>query len=298
MATSQTQKKVNIFQPFGQAGEFYDNSPRRVAPGIAMGSTASSAIAAKGFVSMSAGNPVANDTVTIGASIYKFVAEAPAAAFEVALGDNATATAANLNKAIMASGTAGTDYGTGTTANASVSSVASGESVVLTAKTAGSAGNSIALSASGANISVTAMTGGTDATGAVPATVGRVFTIVDAASIPSNPPVTLTVQQGGTGVFAGILVNPKVYANSRNLNPSYELEDGTIAEFATMGHIIVEVETAVTIGQVAIYNNATGKVASMNSGGSAPAGYTALPNSKFVLVNSAAGELAVLELTD
>jgi hypothetical protein len=44
-----------------------------------------------------------------------------------------------------------------------------------------------------------------------------------------------------------------------------------------------------------LYNTTTGEISGVASG-SAPSGYALIPNAKFVAVNSAAGQLAVLEL--
>lgn len=88
------------------------------------------------------GNFSANDEVTIGATTYKFVA-APAAANDVDLGADLATSLSNLAAAINGSGVAGTTYGTGTVANASVTATATATTVVVTAKTAGAAGNSI-----------------------------------------------------------------------------------------------------------------------------------------------------------
>jgi len=95
--------------------------------------------------------PAANDTVTIGLKTYKFVA-AVSAANDVAIDatNGVTGTLANLAAAITAGAGAGTKYGTGTTANADVTAVASGSTVALTAITAGNAGNLIATTSSSA----------------------------------------------------------------------------------------------------------------------------------------------------
>lgn len=138
-------------------GEIYGYASNSVIP----------AVAAFGTVSLEAGNPSANDTVTIGAKTYKFV-ETLAAANDVLIGDASTDTAANLNAAINGGAGEGTVYGTGTTANASVTSVVDGSVVTCTAKVSGTTGNSIALSKSGTNINITAFSGGVDATNTLP----------------------------------------------------------------------------------------------------------------------------------
>lgn len=61
-------------------------------------------------------NVAADDTVTIGATVYTFKA-APSAAFEVDVGADLATSIDNLVAAINLTGTAGTTYGTGTTAH-------------------------------------------------------------------------------------------------------------------------------------------------------------------------------------
>lgn len=110
------------------------------------------------------GQPTANDTVTIGAKTYKFVASV-SAANDVAIGANVTATLANLAAAINGGAGAGTAYGTGTTANAGATAVASGSTVALTAITAGAAGNALATTSSSAAVmafSAGTLTNGSD----------------------------------------------------------------------------------------------------------------------------------------
>jgi flagellin len=93
--------------------------------------------------------PAADDTVTIGAKTYKFVA-AVAAANDVLIGGTTAATLSNLAAAINAGAGAGTSYGTGTTANGGVTALASPSTVQLTATTAGAAGNALATTSSSA----------------------------------------------------------------------------------------------------------------------------------------------------
>lgn len=70
------QKTVNIAQAIGVPGEFYDDSPRRVAPYVLR--SAEGEVSAKGTLSFS-GNPADGDTVTVGATTYKFKNEMAAA---------------------------------------------------------------------------------------------------------------------------------------------------------------------------------------------------------------------------
>lgn len=120
--------------------------------------------AATGTITLGA-NPTDGDTVTIGAKTYRFK-NTTAQANDVKIGASATATGVNLDKAIQADGTGdGTDYHTGTTANASVTATNATGVVTLTAIESGTAGNSIALSAtftSGSNlVSGSTLSGGT-----------------------------------------------------------------------------------------------------------------------------------------
>lgn len=104
--------------------------------------------------------PSINDTVTIGAIVYRFVTS-PAAADDVKIDATLLAIANNLLAAITAGTGIGTLYGTGTTANASVTADVSVLSpvVFLTAAVAGHTGNSIALATSNTtNITVSAST--------------------------------------------------------------------------------------------------------------------------------------------
>lgn len=98
------------------------------------------------------GTGTADDTITIGSTVYKLVAS-PADPFDVDIGANAGATAANLAAAINAGAGAGTAYGTGTTAHPTVTATVEGAVVTVTAKTAGEGGNSIALAESGTGFS-------------------------------------------------------------------------------------------------------------------------------------------------
>lgn len=87
------------------------------------------------------------------------------------------------------------------------------------------------------------------------------------------------VEVGGTGAFAGILVNPKVYANSGTaaggtLAASMELPNNVIAEFLNMGSILVDLsDGAASIGDQVVYNTTTGALAAVAPGDYLPSGY-------------------------
>lgn len=258
------QKSVYTAQALGVPGEFYDDSPRRVAPYILR--SAAGEIAATGSIAFS-GNPADGDTVTVGETTYQFKTDM-AAANDIKLGSSQSDSIATLVKVI--NGT--------TTPNASASASASG-----------AAGNSVALAATGSVMSVSGSTLEGGALSTVLPTVACVFT----AGAEDNEAVI-----GGTGAFRGILVGPKQYANYMNLEATMSLPDGSIGQLATMGHILVKVGNAVSPDDAAVYNNVTGEISGIESSGSAPAGSTKIPNAKFILRSAAAGETAILEITD
>ena len=78
-------------------------------------------------------------------------------------------------------------------------------------------------------------------------------------------------QAGGTGPFAGLLVNPKVYANYGNLTPTLTLPNNMEAEIATMGTYIVTVPASTTVGMWVYYNTTTGAIGTIAAGSSLPA---------------------------
>lgn len=91
------------------------------------------------------------ETVTIGTTVYRFK-DTMAQAYDVKVGADGDTSLANLVKAINASGTAGVEYYTGTLIHPTVSAAAvASHATIVTAKTAGYAGNSIATSETSAH---------------------------------------------------------------------------------------------------------------------------------------------------
>lgn len=109
-------------------------------------SLTTAAIAASKALTISAITAANTQTVTIGGQVYTFNTSLTNTANNVLIGADATAMGANLAAAINAGTGAGTLYGTGTVANASVSATASLGVVTVTARTAGTAGNAVAIS--------------------------------------------------------------------------------------------------------------------------------------------------------
>lgn len=133
--------------------------------------------------------------------------------------------------------------------------------------------------------------------------IGRAFTIVDDATASfdtSADPQPLEVAAGGTGVFAGILANPKVYASygtaaEGTLASTLTLPNGVIVELVqeTAG-LIVTLPEAFAIGDWIWFNQATGLLVRTAPGASAPASSTRVPNGVVVRFESAAAGLAVI----
>jgi hypothetical protein len=111
-------------------------------------------VAADGTLTSDGTSPANNDTVTIGSQTYTFKTALTGAANEVLIGGSAAAALTNLKKAINNSGVPGTDYGTGTVANASVSAdTLTSTTLHVTALVAGTGGNAIATTETSAHLS-------------------------------------------------------------------------------------------------------------------------------------------------
>ena len=105
-----------------------------------------------------------NDTVTIDARTYTFKTALTPAANEVLIGTDAAASLANLKKAINRWGTPGTEYGAATTVHPTVeASTITSTTLLVLAKTPGTAGNAIVTTKVAVTLSWTA---GTLASGA------------------------------------------------------------------------------------------------------------------------------------
>lgn len=110
--------------------------------------------AATGIMTFS-GVAVTTQTVTIGARTYtwKTALTSPEVANEVLIGADQDTALTNLTSAIMGAGTAGTDYSSNTPVHSEVTAVAdtSANTLTVTAKVKGSAGNSIVTTETGTN---------------------------------------------------------------------------------------------------------------------------------------------------
>lgn len=110
---------------------------------------------------------------------------------------------------------------------------------------------------------------------------GRAFSILDSAQNPA------TVQSGnpsvpgvGPGVYVGVLVNSKSYplfgTTGSPLAPTLILPNGEVGQFMSMGCCVAYVTPLASngnIGDVVIYNQTTGALASIVPGTAVPLGY-------------------------
>lgn len=286
------QSAIRFKQAFGVPGSFFNSSPRRVAP-YNLYTASSDAVKATGSVAFGTTNASNNDTVSIGGQIYTFKTSLTAAttANEVLIGTDVAASVANLAAAVNAGTGAGTKYGSETVKNAwAVASVGTTTSTLtLTAVTAGAQGNSIALDASVAT--ATAFSGGSDGVNAA-AYVGYAFSV--------DPTDAGKAQAGNSnsGVFGGILVSPKQYANYNNLAPSMAVKDGMIGELCTFGELIVQSAHAVKPGYLGCFRSSDGMIGAAVDSDHIPAGYTAIPHATYQYYDGEANGLAVLVLGD
>lgn len=110
-------------------------------------------------------------------------------------------------------------------------------------------------------------------------TIGLAFTKSNSTNVATQGGTIVA----GTSVFAGILVNPKVYASygvsgGNPLDPTMTLPAYAQGEFLTMGTIVVNIVGAANIGDLVQYNNTTGVLSAVTPGGSVTAGNTFIPN--------------------
>lgn len=114
---------------------------------------------------------------------------------------------------------------------------------------------------------------------------GRAFTIVSEG----------VAKAGGTGVFAGLLVNPKEHALSGTtaggtLAASLALRNEELASLATMGEVIVAVPGNCALGDKVTYNQTTGVLGTVNG----TAAFTASQSTTVLTVTAiTAGNLGI-----
>lgn len=128
--------------------------------------------------------------------------------------------------------------------------------------------------------------------------VGRAFTTSNGADSSGE---AITVTAGGTGAFAGILANSKVYASygtsaGGTLAPTLTLPNGTIGELvnATAG-IIVTLGAAANVGDWIEFAQATGILYPLAAGGTVTTGRAIIDSARVERYDITSG-LAVISL--
>lgn len=113
---------------------------------------------------------------------------------------------------------------------------------------------------------------------------GRAFT---------QPAAGGAVTAGGTGVFFGLLANPKQHASfggtSGPLSPSFVLPNNVTADFVYMGLIVAQLTTAAQIGQQVQFSNTDGSLSIPATPGTPDSGHTMIPAYVEDYVQSVAG---------
>jgi len=130
-------------------------------------------------------------------------------------------------------------------------------------------------------------------------TIGLAFTKSNTTNVATQGGTVVS----GTSVFAGILVNPKVYASygpvvGDPLDPTLYLSGYTQAEFLTMGTIVVTLVGAANIGDIVQYNTTTGVLSAVAPGSSATTGNALIPNCVVWNYPQSATGLAAIRITD
>jgi len=99
-----------------------------------------------------------------------------------------------------------------------------------------------------------------------PNVIGRAFTVLT-GGVPTPTgaaPNAGSARAGGTGPFAGILVNPKAYVTAGTggnaLAPTLTLPDNAVGELLQMGEIFVAFPGAAAIGDKVFFDNTTGEL--------------------------------------
>lgn len=270
----------------GIPGEYADDSPRREAGYVVLSNVIGGA-AATGSLTFAA-NPADNDTITIGSTVYRFKTTLEQAN-DIKIGAALTDTLTSLDKTINGEGEAGVDYFAGTTSPLTdVTANVSDSALNLTAEAVGIAGNAIALGSSAANVTVSAFAGGIAEVSYNP-TFAHAFTETGEEGV---------AKVGGDGVFAGVLVNPKMYVNFKNLLPTMELPNGSQGGLSTMGHIFVVPAGAFKPGYVAAYDKTTGKINAYVNEAAVPATSVVIKHAQFIRLSGNGGEIAILQLGD
>lgn len=264
------QTKVNEFQALGVPGTLSTDALKSVVASKVYGTAYSAATTATGSIIVDS-VPSASATITIGDIEITFVSTTPADIYEI---DVTGATAAGIASAMVIAINQSPDVA------AAINEGDSAE-IDLTARNAGAAGNSIPVASESAAFTITAMSGGADGVSTANPKIGNAFTFNSDGD----------VVMGGTGAFAGILINPHNHAVYDNLNATLEIPDSSIGSLARAGYILVTMSTDASVGQAVYYAQGTGVLGA----GSASGTNTAIAGAK-VTRGGAAGSLVEISL--
>ncbi len=193
-----------------------------------------------------AGNAVANETVTIGSTVYTWKASVTTTANEVKIGGTATVSCTNLVSAINATAAdSGTLWGSLTAAHPSVTAVRVSDTVVLTPNAAneGPNGNLIATTETMTNGSFAAltMTGGGATASAVPAVAFSDATIGQPLPFMTDQAVLLIRNVAGSGTLTATV---RLYGFFPSTQRWYALGTGTNQGYVNAGAAISEIATS------------------------------------------------------
>lgn len=98
---------------------------------------------------------------------------------------------------------------------------------------------------------------------------------------------------GGTGIFVGILSNPKSLVNyNADLSANNETRQGAVGEFLSRGRILCDLNGAAAIGASVYFVNATGALGA----GTAGAGQTQIAGARVVKYTANSNGLALVQI--
>lgn len=124
--------------------------------------------------------------------------------------------------------------------------------------------------------------------------IGRAFTHVASSDTQ--------IAAGGTGAFAGILINSKEYTTSGTTNGTLDatttLPNNTTVSYLTMGYVFVSLSGAANIGDDVHFVQSTGALLAATAGSAPAGGNTKVPNASVVFYNTSGAGLAVIRLNN
>jgi hypothetical protein len=123
---------------------------------------------------------------------------------------------------------------------------------------------------------------------------GRAFTVVAGENG--------IAQAGGTGVFAGFLINPKAHASYGTsaggpLAPTLTLANEVVADILNMGTLFVTLPAAASVGDLVIFDQDTGELETISPGDDLPDGF-GFAHAVVDYYNVTAAGIAVITVTD